>query len=137
MVAPPSPFLAFLPPPMPENTAIPILRQRHRLSARGPLVAAGLPPAVAAARSLYIHVPFCFHKCHYCDFYSLVDTRDRQGPFVDRLIRELGALAPWAGGLPLRTIFVGGGTPSLLRPELWKRLLRVLAERFDLSWMGI
>lgn len=88
---------------------------------------------VPGVRSLYIHVPFCFHKCHYCDFYSIVDARDRQREFVDRLIRELRGLSGWAGGAPLRTIFVGGGTPSLLKPELWRRLLGVLGELFDLS----
>ncbi len=84
-------------------------------------------------RSLYVHVPFCFHKCHYCDFYSIVDTRDRQAAFVDRLVRELHALAPLAAGAPLDTIFVGGGTPTLLSPTLWERLLRELAGAFDLS----
>ncbi len=80
---------------------------------------------------LYIHVPFCFHKCHYCDFYSLVDTRDRQPAFVRRLTDELAALGPLAG--PLKSIFVGGGTPSLLAPHLWRDLLRALDERFDLG----
>ncbi len=85
----------------------------------------------SGVRSLYIHVPFCFHKCHYCDFYSFVDTRDQQEAFVDRLVRELAALSRHAG--PLETIFVGGGTPSLLRVDLWERLLRELDELFDLS----
>lgn len=88
---------------------------------------AGRPPA----RSLYIHTPFCVHKCHYCDFYSFVDNRDQQAAFIDRLIDELRALAPHAG--PLSTIFVGGGTPSLLRIELFERLLAALNELFDLS----
>ncbi len=83
--------------------------------------------------SLYIHVPFCFHKCHYCDFYSLVDTRDRQSAFVARLERELAALAALSCGTPLQTIFIGGGTPSLLRVDLWKDLLRSLHHHFDLS----
>jgi oxygen-independent coproporphyrinogen III oxidase len=87
-------------------------------------------------RSLYIHIPFCFHKCHYCDFYSIVDTRDRQEPFIERLVRELNGIAAWAAGQPLQTIFVGGGTPTLLRPELWSRLLVVLGDLFDLSEMG-
>ena len=82
--------------------------------------------------SLYLHVPFCFHKCHYCDFYSIVDTQDRQAVFADRLCRELRALAPWATK-PLRTIFVGGGTPSLLAEPLWRKVLAVLAGEFDLS----
>lgn len=86
----------------------------------------------ARAEGLYIHVPFCFHKCHYCDFYSLVDTRDRQSPYLDRLERELRALAPFAQR-PLRTIFIGGGTPSLLRLDLWSRLLETLHHHFDCS----
>lgn len=84
-------------------------------------------------RSLYIHTPFCVHKCHYCDFYSFVDTRDQQAAFVERLVGELRSLAPAAGGRPLRTIFVGGGTPSLLRPELWLTVLETLGTCFDLS----
>jgi oxygen-independent coproporphyrinogen-3 oxidase len=82
-------------------------------------------------QALYIHVPFCFHKCHYCDFYSLVDTRDRQEPFADRLIVELARIAPSAG--PLTSIFVGGGTPTLLRTDLWRRVLACLHEHYDLG----
>lgn len=91
--------------------------------------ALGAPPAAA---SLYLHIPFCFHKCHYCDFYSIVDNRDRQGVFLQRMVRELAALAPLAAR-PLRTIFVGGGTPTLLRVDLWGELLRALSEYYDLS----
>ncbi|MBY0312324.1 MAG: radical SAM family heme chaperone HemW [Phycisphaerales bacterium] len=82
-------------------------------------------------RALYIHTPFCVHKCHYCDFYSFVDTRDQQVAFVDRLIAELRALAAHAG--TLESIFVGGGTPSLLRIDLWQRLLGEINGLFDLS----
>ncbi len=96
--------------------------------ALGPILRAD--PA-ARPRSLYLHLPFCSHKCHYCDFYSIVDTRDRQEAFTERLVRELDALAPLAG--PLDTVFVGGGTPSLLRPDLWHRLLAALHRGFFLS----
>ncbi|MBX3377242.1 MAG: radical SAM family heme chaperone HemW [Phycisphaeraceae bacterium] len=129
---------------MRHDTSIPLWRQRP-LSAAVPL---GLAPAgketpaapasapssvhpKTLARSLYIHIPFCFHKCHYCDFYSIVDTRDRQEPFTNRLIRELRALSPMAG--TIETIFIGGGTPSLLRPPLWRELLRTLREAFDMT----
>ncbi len=119
---------------MNQRTDIPLANQiaaRPSLrSARGFL--ADARPS-SPARSLYIHVPFCFHKCHYCDFYSIVDTQDRQDAFVDRLVRELRALAPLAAGAPLDTIFVGGGTPTLLRVGLWERLLRELPREFDLS----
>ena len=84
------------------------------------------------AASLYIHVPFCYHKCHYCDFYSIVDTQDRQARFLRRLQSELESLAPFAA-TPLHSIFVGGGTPSLLHPQLWVELLQTLRTRFDLS----
>ncbi len=82
-------------------------------------------------RSLYIHIPFCSHKCHYCDFYSFVDTRNRQDAFATRLAQEFRAIAPAAD--TLHSIFVGGGTPSLLRVDLWKDLLHTLESAFDLS----
>lgn len=108
----------------------------QRSVASGARLAAAAAPALTEnphlrARSLYIHIPFCSHKCHYCDFYSIVDTQDRQTAFTDRLVRELAAIAPMAA--PLDTIFVGGGTPSLLRPDLWQRLLAALHDRFDLA----
>ncbi|MEL6396219.1 MAG: radical SAM family heme chaperone HemW [Planctomycetota bacterium] len=109
-----------------------ILRQRPQGSARPP-VEATLASDAGPARSLYLHVPFCFHKCHYCDFYSIVDTRDRHDAFTDRLIRELAALAPLARDEPLRTLFVGGGTPTLLRPDLWQRLIAALRDRFAID----
>lgn len=109
---------------MNQTTGITVGRQRP--DARVALASPGNDVA-----SLYIHVPFCFHKCHYCDFYSFVDSRDRQADFVEALSVELGAISPASG--PLKTIFVGGGTPSLLRPELWEGLLVTLGDRFDLS----
>ncbi len=117
------------------DTAIPLPLQSPVGVREGLFASAALGTPGSAARSLYIHIPFCFHKCHYCDFYSIVDKQDRQEAFAARLIAELEALAPWAGA-PLRTIFVGGGTPSLLRPDLWKRLLACLGERFDLGGRG-
>ncbi|HLP83853.1 MAG TPA: radical SAM family heme chaperone HemW [Phycisphaerales bacterium] len=90
-------------------------------------------PVLRDPASLYIHVPFCFHKCHYCDFYSIVDTRDRQGEFTHRLIRELHALAKATDRPAISTIFIGGGTPSLLAIPWWQQLLAALHEAFDLS----
>jgi len=83
------------------------------------------PPAV---QGLYLHVPFCFHKCHYCDFYSIVEPKDkpdRQEAFTDALIAELNQAAKTHRLTPM-TLFVGGGTPTLLRPELWAKLLDAL-----------
>jgi oxygen-independent coproporphyrinogen-3 oxidase len=111
-----------------------------------PLTVLGQGPAAATAASaaealagtsprvegLYVHVPFCFHKCHYCDFYSFVDTEDRQEAYVERLERELAALAAWVRA-PLETVFVGGGTPTLLAPPLLARALRAVRERMPLG----
>ncbi|MFM9170733.1 MAG: radical SAM protein, partial [Phycisphaerales bacterium] len=111
------------------------------LNVLGPGAAAAVAMASAADalrgaeprfEGLYVHVPFCFHKCHYCDFYSFVDTEDRQEAFVARLEDELGALAAWVR-TPLETVFVGGGTPTLLAPPLLGRALRAVRERLPLS----
>lgn len=117
---------------LPQHTGNPAPVQQPGATTSVALEGAGLGSR-PAVRSLYIHVPFCVHKCHYCDFYSFVDTRDQQGAFVDRLVSELRALAPHAAGAPLKTLFVGGGTPSLLRMDLWERLLGTLDQCFDLS----
>lgn len=88
--------------------------------------AAGDRSLISRAEGLYIHVPFCFHKCHYCDFYSIADrdhaTGDKQARFVASL---RGELHRWAEEKALRprTVFIGGGTPTLLRIELWEALL--------------
>lgn len=121
---------------MQDHTELRVLRQDATATSRvvlGCLPHADPQQAPTPVRSLYIHIPFCFHKCHYCDFYSIVDTRDRQEPFATRLIAELRAIAPWARGAPLETIFVGGGTPSLLRPALWRELLATIHAEFELS----
>src|SRR2546430_8221702 len=80
---------------------------------------------------LYVHIPFCFHKCHYCDFYSITrQTPERMTRFVDLILREADL---WRGRCRPETIFFGGGTPSLLPLEQMRRLIIGLRERFDLS----
>jgi oxygen-independent coproporphyrinogen-3 oxidase len=83
-------------------------------------------------QAVYIHVPFCFHKCHYCDFYSIVDNQDRQEAFVNRLIAEIGASREFVT-VPLQSVFVGGGTPTLLAPPLWQLLLEAIHRNLPLS----
>ena len=93
-----------------------------------------LPPA--PIDGLYVHVPFCFHKCHYCDFYSITkQTPERMDAFCDRVLREADGWVRLRGrdALKPRTIFFGGGTPSLLPIRVMDRLLAGLHERFDLS----
>jgi oxygen-independent coproporphyrinogen-3 oxidase len=82
--------------------------------------------------SAYIHVPFCFHKCHYCDFYSIVDNRDRQEAFTNRLIQELNAASEYLVK-PVKTVFVGGGTPTLLKAKHWMQLLPIVRQRLGVQ----
>jgi len=85
----------------------------------------------ATVPGLYVHVPFCFHKCHYCDFYSITrQTPERMEGFVDLILREAGQ---WAGRVRPATVFFGGGTPSLLPLGAMRRLIRGLRERSDFS----
>jgi oxygen-independent coproporphyrinogen-3 oxidase len=82
-------------------------------------------------QGLYLHLPFCFHKCHYCDFFSVVEPEGQDAPrqraFVEALIAELKHRCDES---PIRpaTLFAGGGTPTFLRVELWKQLLDVMAD---------
>ncbi len=77
---------------------------------------------MGAVRHLYVHVPFCAHRCGYCDFTTVTGHDDRHSAYVDALTRELDA----RGGVladPPETVYLGGGTPSRLGPDLLGRLL--------------
>jgi len=78
--------------------------------------------------SLYVHVPFCAHKCEYCAFYSKLPSGELVNRYVDALIREMELLADQ---LAPKTVFFGGGTPSLLSISQWRKLLAAM-ERLDL-----
>ena len=65
---------------------------------------------------LYFHIPFCKRICAYCDFFKSADLRMR-GPVVEAMHRELQQEAGFLPERRLRTIYFGGGTPSLLEPE--------------------
>jgi oxygen-independent coproporphyrinogen-3 oxidase len=75
-----------------------------------------LPEGRHRARGLYVHVPFCFHKCHYCDFYSFVDREGRTGEYLAQVARDVEWTAARVEG-EIETVFVGGGTPTLLSAE--------------------
>jgi len=82
------------------------------------------------ARHLYVHLPFCAHRCGYCDFVTATGREHQHGAYVDALLREL---AEEHDGVPLDTIFLGGGTPTYTAlPELL-RLLRALPPARELT----
>ena len=77
---------------------------------------------MTAVRHLYVHLPFCAHRCGYCDFVTIVGRRGEHGSYVDALLGELklerGVLAE-----RLDTVFLGGGTPTFTEPLALPRLL--------------
>jgi oxygen-independent coproporphyrinogen-3 oxidase len=114
-----------------------------------PIARKGLPPVTPLSqpqpvarlpRAAYLHIPFCHRRCFYCDF-PVVPLGDRadggQGPGSSsvgaylKLLHQEIALAPW--GPPLSSVYLGGGTPSLLTPDQVGALLEGLAHRFGLA----
>jgi oxygen-independent coproporphyrinogen III oxidase len=77
--------------------------------------------------SLYIHVPFCTRRCSYCSFYHVEAVREREVRFVDALLEEIGTAMPGPGSVSLHTIFVGGGTPTVLGNDSWDRIMAAIA----------
>ncbi|WP_233964425.1 radical SAM family heme chaperone HemW [Pectobacterium versatile] len=88
-----------------------------------------LPPL-----SLYIHIPWCVQKCPYCDFNSHALKGDvPHQEYVDHLLADLDADLPLASGRELHSIFIGGGTPSLLSAEAMQALLNGVRARIPLT----
>jgi putative oxygen-independent coproporphyrinogen III oxidase len=86
----------------------------------------------AAARHLYVHLPFCASRCGYCDFVTVVGRSGQHAAYVDALLAELeleqDALAP-----RLESVFLGGGTPTLTEASSLERLLRALPEAEEVN----
>ena len=87
---------------------------------------------MTGARHLYVHLPFCAHRCGYCDFVTAVGRESQHGAYVDALLAELelerGALAG-----RLETIFLGGGTPTFTAPAALERLLAGLPDAGEVT----
>ena len=77
---------------------------------------------------LYIHVPFCRSKCRYCDFASYPRQEAHMARYCQSLIHEMGLYGPYEGDLS--TLFIGGGTPSLLPPEWMNKVLAAVERHF-------
>lgn len=78
--------------------------------------------------SLYIHVPFCRRKCDYCAFYSVLPGPEERDRYLDRRIEELRRFRELYGYYRVKTVYIGGGTPSVLGPRRLARLFRGLAD---------
>ncbi len=83
--------------------------------------------------SVYLHIPFCATKCTYCAFNTYTHLDALIEPFVDALIREIEIVGASAPDQVVGTIFFGGGTPSLLTPQQFARILAALRQSFAVS----
>src|SRR5579859_2254872 len=93
-------------------------------------LSSGMPEVAEPITSLYVHVPFCAKKCSYCAFYSEASDGETVNAYVASLLREM----EWvAADVRPRTIFFGGGTPSLLNLKQWERILTAMDR---LGWRG-
>jgi oxygen-independent coproporphyrinogen-3 oxidase len=77
-------------------------------------------------QALYLHVPFCSTKCHYCDFYSIAGHLNQTEDFLRALQSEIDLYRNLLGPIAPQTIFIGGGTPTLLAPNHLDQLLRLI-----------
>ena len=86
----------------------------------------------ASMRHLYVHVPFCRRRCSYCDFSIAVRKRIPAQEYVDTVLRELDVVSRGTSGWgPLESLYLGGGTPSLLPPDAVATLLTRLLDAFS------
>jgi len=81
---------------------------------------------------LYVHIPFCRQKCHYCNFYSLA-TQKYHDQIIDAIIRELEIRKDYLSGENLNTIYFGGGTPSLFHPQIFNSIIEQAHQVFGLN----
>ncbi|HLK12865.1 MAG TPA: radical SAM family heme chaperone HemW [Candidatus Binatia bacterium] len=84
--------------------------------------------------ALYVHVPWCRRICPYCDFNVYASRRPPEGAYTEALVAEIaarGAAEPWAGRR-VRSVYLGGGTPSLFSPAAIGRILEAAAAVFGL-----
>lgn len=90
--------------------------------------------AVVPPLSLYVHVPWCVRKCPYCDFNSHAQKGEiPEQAYLQALIEDLEQDLSFAGDRPIETVFIGGGTPSLMSGEFYFRLFEALRERLSIA----
>lgn len=82
---------------------------------------------------LYIHIPFCARKCEYCDFLSWSAGEEEREQYVEALLFEIESYREFAKGYRVSTVFIGGGTPSVLLPKQMERILQKVYEVFELE----
>ncbi len=80
---------------------------------------------------IYIHIPFCKQKCFYCDFCSFANKNEMQGKYVETVINEIKNITH-KEKYTVTTIYLGGGTPSILNPDYIKNILQEIKSSFEI-----
>ncbi len=80
---------------------------------------------------LYVHIPFCRQKCHYCNFYSAA-TEKYRNEIIEAIIKELTVRKDYLGGERLKTVYFGGGTPSLFAPQVIENIIHEANKAFGI-----
>jgi oxygen-independent coproporphyrinogen-3 oxidase len=116
-------------PIIPIGEYSPVQRAERAFNQSGKIALAALPPL-----SIYVHFPWCVRKCPYCDFNSHESTAPiDENAYLDALNIDLEAVLPMVWGRRVHTVFIGGGTPSLLSARGLDRLLADLRARLNLE----
>ena len=82
-------------------------------------------------KAAYIHIPFCEHICHYCDFNKFFIQSQPVDEYLRSLEKEMANTMEATGHPELKTIFIGGGTPTSLSAAQLERLLDIHSSRFE------
>ncbi len=90
-----------------------------------------LMPHASRLVGLYIHIPFCAARCHYCDFFTFAGIEHLIDDFVLALCNELESISS-EHNVAIKTIFFGGGTPSILQPSHFEKVFSALHKNFTL-----
>ena len=78
---------------------------------------------------VYVHIPFCVHRCHYCDFNTYEGQDGLHGPYVDALVHHIDTYAPGRDFPPATSVFFGGGTPTILEARGIGRVIAAIRAR--------
>lgn len=82
---------------------------------------------------MYIHIPFCMQKCHYCDFCSFSNMEDQVSVYIDALVKEMNGWKEDLKDRKIKSIFIGGGTPSIISIYEMDKILKTIYKGFNVS----
>ena len=80
---------------------------------------------------IYIHIPYCKKKCHYCDFISFSGKEETQNKYIEAILKEISECT--YTGFNIGTIYIGGGTPSIIDPAYITKIIAKIREKFIVS----